>query len=1639
MPAAGTFGQMLIDLGINLAPLVAGLDTAKGKVTAFGNEMKNVGTSISGAITGTSQAWAQYSESIKTAQSAIQNIVHSSNQLMMTSMRSILAGGAILALAFFPTKEGAEFEKQMSLVAGITKATSSQMNELREAALQMGRETVFSATQASEAMQILARSGLTVSQIVGVLPSVMYMAAAGQLTIADAARVATESIHAFNLSAVDFAHFTDVMAKASTSANMGISDFSNAMRYVAPMARSAGMSVDETAAAIQVLANAGIRGSMAGTTLRAILLRLTDDSKTFIDNFRQMGVLVTDTTGKMRPFIDILSDMARVNMTITQAGGVFTARSAAGAVALAAGLNDLKRFAYENQNAAGEAKRLADVVLNNLVGSLAYLKSSLDALFISLTAKFLPFFKTLVDLASWLVNLGAIIIGAVAPLQFLSAGILSVISVVGAFILGIGGLGIAISGLMRLVGYLAGGWEYFSGAAIKAAASATALKLAMTPLGSLINVVKAPFLALVTALGGGLVFTGIVAAITALAYVLYILATASDRARESAVKLSTESTKNIKEFDELTKSLGKTQVGTSEHERLIVELIGKYPELSGQLRLANQSWKEQQDILNNFRTKLLVDELEKGVKAITLLIIQLDRLEKKQAALRREAEAPQEVPLTEIDIGPAIQAMRRPEVIREQKETNDKIRADWATTRVIIQRELDSIDWKALGQKPLDIVTSTRGEFEKLFSSSEDSVRRITDLWASQNRTVKDQLDLLMKVTAELREQEKIKEKPIDIKDFQEAQNTIKFLLGQLNANLPADVPDEVKKQMENTVESMIIPLAELGPKVRKEVIDSFLKLLAEVKKVGSASDASFGDLLIRLQVIASKWNDIVAEMSKNVPIMNYPKNLGGVEWDKSAERFSVSGDKMSSVMTAVNIAVGKFTNTTPNMVAAIIAQESSFKQYAVSSAGALGYMQLMPTTAQLMGVEFGKTRAELEAYTTEFQKLSKGYKNGTVSLEEFNAGLEKYRQVMAPAFDVTTNIVAGTKYFSQQLANYPNQIDQIAKALAAYNAGPGKVPLLGPLDLTKFKTETQKYVPAVIELMNRMSKGVGFELYDEEKARKEVAIAKDTFQKVNTMRQSGAIATEESIAARSAALQREVYAERMEKEAALERIKRAPATMYSDLEIRKAQDALDNVRMAGEKKIREFNLEAAKERSQLTIAELELRITAAKNELSAAESTFKLHEAQADTQREILSTQLATGAKTGAEYATEAIRIQNRLYEEQLANLNRKLELDRLTAELEEKIIEAKRKSQVEEITNAQLAQSREKARLQEKKDLDDIAILLDKNRLAQEKWLQKAVEYRRELVGIGVDLVGKTAWGPIQERFASLLRNAKEFSDLGARIGKMEVPKELGPGGLIKPLEADPTMLNMMKEFQQAAQMLGSPWAQPLADIVQELVNGVSPDRFLEIRNQLQFQIVPQVKAEIDLQIKYKEQIDNVVKGITSGITDIIDAMLEGGQDLKTSAKNMFKAIFKAGIEPGIKELTQLLTNALRSLFETVGGAVASALITVVGLIGMALFSGGTSSFTPSGVQSPVTAHEAVRGVVAGETSVAIAEIGVSLQDALVSTNGILLRIEENTRGGLFGTGGANINVTIKGIEEAVNQAIEQYMRDYLMLGAH
>jgi hypothetical protein len=185
--------------------------------------------------------------------------------------------------------------------------------------------------------------------------------------------------------------------------------------------------------------------------------------------------------------------------------------------------------------------------------------------------------------------------------------------------------------------------------------------------------------------------------------------------------------------------------------------------------------------------------------------------------------------------------------------------------------------------------------------------------------------------------------------------------------------------------------------------------------------------------------------------------------------------------------------------------------------------------------------------------------------------------------------------------------------------------------------------------------------------------------------------------------------------------------------------------------------------------------------------------------------------------------------------------------------------------------------------------------------------------------------------------------------------------------------------------------------------------------------------------------EQAKGLAGSITSSFSSLVDSLSSGTTDLKTSLNSMFKGVFNEALKPGLKSLEQLLMNGFKELFGAVGGAVGSAIMGVIGLAGMLLTSSSSKSFSSSGVTSNVTSSEAVRGIIAGETSIPIAEISLSLSEAVAPHLSVLQQIEANTRGG--GRGTAQVNVNYQGNQEnraTTRESMEAYFREYLLMGA-
>ncbi len=205
-----------------------------------------------------------------------------------------LASGAVVAFAKESVDVGKQFDAAMANVAAISSATSEQLNDLRGTAIAMGGSTKFSATEAADALGYMAMAGWKPQQMIDGLKGVMDLAAASGENLARVSDIVTDALTAFSLKAEDSAHFADVLAVASSAANTTVSMMGETFKYVAPLAGTLGYTIEDMAVSIGLMANAGIKASQAGTSLRAGLSKLVKPTDSAITKLKELGLTVQD-------------------------------------------------------------------------------------------------------------------------------------------------------------------------------------------------------------------------------------------------------------------------------------------------------------------------------------------------------------------------------------------------------------------------------------------------------------------------------------------------------------------------------------------------------------------------------------------------------------------------------------------------------------------------------------------------------------------------------------------------------------------------------------------------------------------------------------------------------------------------------------------------------------------------------------------------------------------------------------------------------------------------------------------------------------------------------------------------------------------------------------------------------------------------------------------------------------------------------------------------------------------------------------------------------------------------------------------------------------------------------------------------
>lgn len=426
--------------------------------------------------------------SIKQAESRFEGMRAVGERLSSVGQKVALAGGAMATGFGFAVKTAADFEAQMSKVQALSGATEADFKRLRDAAIELGAKSVYSASEAAEGMQILAAAGFDTNQIIAAMPGLLNAAAAAGENFGTVADIMVAAMSGFGLQAKDMGHIADVLASAANASAISITDIGYSLKYVAPVAKTAGVSLEEVSAALAILGNAGIKAEQAGTTLRMALIRLADPPKEAAEMLKQLGVQITDANGKMLPFQQIIAQLHEKFSGLSQAqkiqaaSTIFGAEAMSGMLALIeAGPEKLGALTTEFQNSSGAAQQMADTMTNNLAGAWEEFKGALESALITIGTALTPAIQTIVQglqtLIDWFNQLPA-------PLQ-------QVIAIGGA-------LGAALT-------LLGGIFLIFVGNIMQALAAAQALGITLGALKTVLAAFAGPVgiaIAAITALAG---------------------------------------------------------------------------------------------------------------------------------------------------------------------------------------------------------------------------------------------------------------------------------------------------------------------------------------------------------------------------------------------------------------------------------------------------------------------------------------------------------------------------------------------------------------------------------------------------------------------------------------------------------------------------------------------------------------------------------------------------------------------------------------------------------------------------------------------------------------------------------------------------------------------------------------------------------------------------------------------------------------------------------------------------------------------------------------------------------------------------------------------------------------------------------
>ena len=365
----------------------AAVNQSKAALTEMEAELKNVNAEL---------ARAPFDEYAAKAEKVGGTLTSVGQKLLPLS--TSIAGLGVAAV-----KTTADFDSEMSKVSAISGATGTDLDKLRGKAREMGAKTKFSASEAAQGMQYMAMAGWKTQDMMDGLEGIMNLAAASGEDLASTSDIVTDALTAFGLSAKDSSHFSDILAAASSNANTNVSMMGETFKYAAPVLGSLGYTAEDAALAIGLMANAGIKSSQAGTSLRGAITNLAKPTDTVAAAMDKYGISLTDSSGKMLSLRELMEQLRQKLGGLSEAeqaqaaAALFGKNAMSGMLAIINGSDkDFEKLAGAIDNCDGSSEKMANTMNDNLQGQITILISQLQELAISFGEILMPKIRDIV-------------------------------------------------------------------------------------------------------------------------------------------------------------------------------------------------------------------------------------------------------------------------------------------------------------------------------------------------------------------------------------------------------------------------------------------------------------------------------------------------------------------------------------------------------------------------------------------------------------------------------------------------------------------------------------------------------------------------------------------------------------------------------------------------------------------------------------------------------------------------------------------------------------------------------------------------------------------------------------------------------------------------------------------------------------------------------------------------------------------------------------------------------------------------------------------------------------------------------------------------------------------------------------------